>query len=112
RNVHGYEDNSRGTKETTLEKMCWKDSWNSILYAEGTLSRLTRATCEIQSYVYDAKMRCARLAREFWDDPELATRLESQAAELKRRFNQDFWLEDREFFAIAIDGDGSKFDSL
>src|SRR5258707_13394102 len=57
-------------------------------------------------------MRCARLAREFWDDPELAKRLESQAAELKRRFNQDFWLEDREFFVLAIDCDGRRVDSL
>ncbi len=73
---------------------------------------LPRATCEIQGYVYDAKMRSARLARTFWNDPELANRLEKEAAELKRRFNQDFWLADREFFALAIDGDGRKVDAL
>src|SRR5213080_4663188 len=112
RNGDGYVEYSRRNKETGLENQCWKDSWNSILFADGTLSRLPRATCEIQGYVYDAKMRCARLARTFWNDPELATRLESEAAELKRRFNQDFWLEDREFFALAIDGDGRKVDSL
>jgi glycogen debranching enzyme len=112
RNGDGYVEYSRRNKETGLENQCWKDSWNSILFADGTLSRLPRATCEIQGYVYDAKMRCVRLARTFWDDPELADRLESQAAELKRRFNQDFWLADREFFALAIDGDGRKVDSL
>jgi len=112
RNGDGYVEYSRRNKETGLENQCWKDSWNSILFADGTLSRLPRATCEIQGYVYDAKMRCARLAREFWHDPELANRLESQAAELKRRFNQDFWLEDRECFALAIDGDGRKVDAL
>ncbi len=112
RNGDGYVEYSRRNKETGLENQCWKDSWNSILFADGTLSRLPRATCEIQGYVYDAKMRCARLARTFWNDPELASRLESQAAELKQRFNQDFWLEDREFFALAIDGDGRKVDSL
>jgi glycogen debranching enzyme len=112
KNGDGYVEYSRRNKETGLENQCWKDSWNSILFADGTLSRLPRATCEIQGYVYDAKMRCARLARTFWNDLELAKRLESQAAELKRRFNQDFWLEDREFFALAIDGDGRKVDSL
>jgi len=112
RNGDGYVEYSRRNKETGLENQCWKDSWNSILFADGTLSRLPRATCEIQGYVYDAKMRCARLAREFWHDPELANRLEKEAAELKRRFNQDFWLEDREFFALAIDGDGRKVDAL
>jgi glycogen debranching enzyme len=112
RNGDGYVEYERRNKETGLENQCWKDSWNSIQFADGTISRLPRATCEIQGYVYDAKMRCARLAREFWNDPELAARLEKEAAELKRRFNQDYWLEDREFFAIAIDGDGRKVDSL
>ncbi|MFL5592066.1 MAG: glycogen debranching N-terminal domain-containing protein [Ktedonobacteraceae bacterium] len=112
RNGDGYIEYARRNKETGLENQCWKDSWNSILFADGTLSRLPRATCEIQGYVYDAKVRSARLAREFWQDPELADRLEKEAAELKRRFNQDFWLEDREFFALAIDGDGRKVDSL
>jgi len=112
RNGDGYVEYSRRNTETGLENQCWKDSWNSILFADGTLSRLPRATCEIQGYVYDAKMRCARLARSFWQDPELANRLEQEAAELKRRFNQDFWLADREFFALAIDGDGRKVDSL
>ena len=87
-------------------------SWNSIIFADGSMSRLPRATCEIQGYVYDAKIRSARLAREFWDDPALADRLEREAAELKRRFNADFWLADREFFALAIDGDGGQVDSL
>src|SRR6266513_1212070 len=112
RNGDGYVEYSRRNTETGLENQCWKDSWNSILFADGTLSRLPRATCEIQGYVYDAKMRCARLARKFWNDPELASRLESQAAELKRRFNQDFWLPERGFFALAIDGDGRKVDAL
>src|SRR5204863_9141106 len=88
RDGDGYVEYERRNKETGLENQCWKDSWDSILFADGTLSRLPRATCEIQGYVYDAKMRCARLARAFWNDPELASRLESQAAELKRRFNQ------------------------
>src|SRR5260370_40580094 len=112
RNGDGYVEYSRCNQETGLENQCWKDSWNSILFADGTLSRLPRATCEIQGYVYDAQMRCARLAREFWQDPELANRLEQEAAELKRKLHHEFWLAEREFFALAIDGDGRKVDSL
>jgi len=112
RNGDGYVEYESRNKETGLENQCWKDSWNSILFADGSPSRLPRATCEIQGYVYDAKMRCARLARHFWNDPKLAERLEREAAELKRRFNQDFWLPEREFFALALDGDGKKVDSL
>jgi glycogen debranching enzyme len=103
--------NRRNTK-TGLENQCWKDSWNSILFSDGTLSALPRATCELQGYAYDAKTRCARLAREIWGDPELATRLEQEAAALKRRFNDEFWLPDAGYFALAIDGDGRKVDSL
>jgi glycogen debranching enzyme len=112
RNGDGYIEYDRRNKQTGLENHCWKDSWNSILFADGSLSRLPRATCEIQGYVYDAKLRSARLARQFWHDHALAERLEQDAAALKRRFNQDFWIPDRNFFALAIDGDGRKVDSL
>jgi len=110
-NGDGYIDYQR-KQETGLENQCWKDSWNSILFADGTLSKLPRATCEIQGYAYDAKVRCARLAREIWGNRELADRLEKEAIELKLRFNRDYWLPDRQFFALAIDGDGRKVDSL
>jgi len=95
-----------------LDNQCWKDSWNSILFADGTLSTTPRATCEIQGYAYDGKVRCARLARVVWKDEALAVRLEKEAAELKRRFNKDFWVADRGFFALALDGSKRKVDSL
>jgi glycogen debranching enzyme len=95
-----------------LDNQCWKDSWNSILFHDGTLAPTPRATCEIQGYAYDAKVRCARLAREIWEDEALAIKLETQAAELKRRFNQDYWIPDRQFFAVALDGHKRKVDSL
>jgi glycogen debranching enzyme len=112
RDGDGYVEYSRRNTETGLENQCWKDSWNSILFADGTNSQLPRATCEIQGYVYDAKLRCARLARTFWNDPTLAAELERQAAELKGRFNRDFWIEDRQFFALALNGDKRQVDSL
>jgi glycogen debranching enzyme len=112
RDGDGYVEYSRRNTETGLENQCWKDSWNSILFADGTNSQLPRATCEIQGYVYDAKLRCARLARTFWNDPTLAAELEKQAAELKARFNRDFWIADRQFFALALNGDKRQVDAL
>ena len=35
-----------------------------------------------------------------------------EAADLKRRFNRDFWVEDGEYFALALDPDGRQVDSL
>ena len=54
----------RGRNEATgLENQCWKDSWDSIVHPDGTLASLPRATCELQGYAYDARIRCARPAR-------------------------------------------------
>jgi glycogen debranching enzyme len=112
RDGDGYVEYARRNAETGLENQCWKDSWNSILFADGSLARLPRATCEIQGFVYDAKVRCARLARVVWDDPPLAERLEQEAAALKACFNRDFWLPERQAFAVALDGDKRPVDSL
>ena len=107
----GYVEYERKTS-VGLDNQCWKDSWNSILFSDGTLAPTPRATCEIQGYVYDAKKRCARLARAVWGDERLADRLQSEASVLKQRFNKDFWIEDRQFFALALDGAKRKVDSL
>ncbi|MBI3804210.1 MAG: amylo-alpha-1,6-glucosidase [Nitrospirae bacterium] len=112
RDGDGYVEYERRNKETGLENQCWKDSWDSIAFADGTLAPLPRATCEIQGYVYDAKMRTARLAREVWGDPAWADRLEQDAKALKERFNRDFWIPERGFFALALDGQKRKVDSL
>jgi glycogen debranching enzyme/putative sterol carrier protein len=112
RDGDGYIEYERGNPETGLDNQCWKDSWDSIRFSDGRLALLPRATCELQGYAYDAKVRCARLARDIWNDPELATRLESEAEALKRRFNRDFWLEDRRYFALALDRDKQVVDSL
>ena len=109
---NGYVSYKRRNEKTGLENQCWKDSWDSISYHDGTLPGFPRATCELQGYAYDAKVRGARLARRFWRDPELAGKLEKDAADLKRRFNRDFWVKDRGYFAIALDADGRQVDSL
>ncbi|MEU1681184.1 glycogen debranching N-terminal domain-containing protein [Micromonospora zamorensis] len=98
--------------ETGLQNQCWKDSWDAISYADGEMPGFPRATCELQGYAYDAKIRAARLARTFWNDPAYADRLEREAADLKRRFDRDFWIADREYYALALDADGRQVDAL
>jgi glycogen debranching enzyme len=97
---------------TGLDNQCWKDSWNSIQFRDGTIAPVPRATCEIQGYAYDARRRAARLAREVWRDQALAERLDAQADLLKRRFNQDFWIAERGYFALALDGKKRQVDAL
>jgi glycogen debranching enzyme len=93
---------------------CWKDSDEAIAFADGRLASGAIAAAEVQGYVYDAKVRCAELAREVWRDRELAERLEREAAELKERFNDAFWCErgGKWIYALALDGEKNRVDSL
>jgi glycogen debranching enzyme len=109
---NGYISYQRRNEETGLENQCWKDSWDSISYHDGRIPGFPRATCELQGYAYDAKVRGAHLARTVWKDPAYAEELEKQAADLKRRFNRDFWVSGGEYFALALEPDGSKVDAL
>jgi len=109
---NGYISYKRRNEKTGLENQCWKDSWDSISGRDGTIPGFPRATCELQGYAYDAKVRGARLARLVWKDAVLADALEAEAADLKRRFNRDFWVEDGEYFALALDQDGRQVDAL
>ena len=54
-------------------------------------------------------MRGARLARHDLEGPRVRRpSSRRQAADLKRRFNRDFWVEDGEYFALALDADGAR----
>jgi glycogen debranching enzyme len=99
--------------EHGLENQSWKDSWDSQRFHDGALAKTPIAPCEVQGYVYDAKRRVAELAREVWRDRDLATRLDREADELRDRFDEAFWVDERGgFYALALDGDKRKVDSL
>lgn len=109
----GYiEYRKRSDSEKALDNQGWKDSHNSMLFADGRQAKPPIALCEHQGYAYDARLRTARLLREVWNDEEEAARLEEAAAGLKRRFNTDFWSTSRRHFVLALDGDKQQVDSL
>ena len=66
-----------------LDNQGWKDSCDGVLFADGAAAAPPIALCEVQGYAYDALRRTARLAREIWDDGELADRLLNQAEALR-----------------------------
>ena len=109
---NGYVWYQRRNEQTGLENQCWKDSWDSISYRDGRLPGFPRATCELQGYAYDAQVRGARLARRCGRTRPTRPQLERQAADLKRRFNRDFWVADRGYFALALDTEGGQVDAL
>jgi glycogen debranching enzyme len=96
-----------------LGNQCWKDSWDGVQFADGSIPHLPIATAEIQGYVYDAKLRVAELARRLELDDGLAERLDGEAAALHDRFNNDFWSDERGgFYVVGLDGDKRQIDSL
>lgn len=82
----------------------WKDSWDSVFHADGTVARGPIALCEVQGYVYAAKLAAAGLAVALGKEMQ-ARRLADAAEELRRRFEAAFWCEDLSTYALALDGD-------
>jgi glycogen debranching enzyme len=82
----------------------WKDSHDSVVHLDGRLASGPIALVEVQGYVYHAKRMAARLYRSR-GLRAAADRLEGEAADLKARFNRDFFLDDANYFAMALDGD-------
>ena len=81
----------------------WKDAGDAIVEADGTLSPLPIATCELQGYVYDAKIRMAEIY-DVLERPEDAKRLRREAKRLYDRFNDKFWWEEEGTYYLGLNG--------
>jgi glycogen debranching enzyme len=96
-----------------LGNQCWKDSWDGIQFSDAMIPFLPIATCEIQGYVYDAKLRIAELAERVADDAELGARLRKEADALFDRFNDAFWTDrDGGYYVVGLDGDDRQIDTV
>ena len=103
RDGDGYVEYERRS-EHGLANQGWKDSWDAIRDADGTLAQPPIALCEVQGYVYAAYVARAHFAREA-GDTETRDAYIHRALELRRHFNEDFWLEDLGTFALGLDAD-------
>ncbi|TLM87142.1 glycogen debranching N-terminal domain-containing protein [Pseudarthrobacter sp. NamE5] len=89
----------------------WKDSWDGINFADGTMAEAPIALCEVQAYVYSAYVGRSLLAR--WSgDVALEQHWAQRAADLKAAFNEKFWLPEKGYFAVALDKDKRPVDGL
>jgi glycogen debranching enzyme len=83
----------------------WKDSFDAVVHANGTLAQAPIALAEVQGYAYAAWTRLAPILDRV-NETALAHALRAQADRLRRKFGSEFWLDDERFFAMAIDGAG------
>jgi glycogen debranching enzyme len=81
----------------------WKDSNDSVFHSDGKLAEAPIALCEVQGYVYAAKLAAARLSRML-GDLNGSCELEVQAETLRTKFEEQFWCEDLGTYALALDG--------
>jgi glycogen debranching enzyme len=88
----------------------WKDSWDGINFADGTLAEPPIALCEVQAYVYVAYLSRAWLAYDA-GDKALGNELADRAEQLKKQFNEQFWIPERGYYAIALDGKKRQVDA-
>jgi glycogen debranching enzyme len=86
-----------------LVQQGWKDSNDSVFHADGKIAEPPVALCEVQGYVYAAKLAAAKLSRVL-GDVDRSCALEVQAETLRTRFEEAFWCEDLGTYALALDG--------
>jgi len=110
RDGDGYVEYQRSSPRG-LANQGWKDSWDSIRFADGGYAETPIALCEVQGYVYAALTARADHAASA-GDRAMAEALRARAADLKERFNRDFWVEEKGWYALALDRDKRPVDAL
>ncbi len=89
----------------------WKDSGDAIVYEDGSQVVAPIETCEEQGYVYAGKLFLSEVL--WWlDEKTLAKRLYNEAEELKKRFNDAYWMEAEGFFALGRDSKNRQIKSI
>jgi glycogen debranching enzyme len=89
----------------------WKDSFDGVNFADGTIAESPIALAEVQGYIYLAHLAMAVLARHMGDNTT-ADECADSAAKLKHAFNETFWLPDRGWYAVGLDRHKRPIDAL
>jgi glycogen debranching enzyme len=99
----GYlEYQTRSTKGT--KNQGWKDSGDAIVYDDGTSVPAPIGTCELQGYWFAAQQMMAFLSAVMGEYAD-AKALWRSAADLKARFNHDWWDDEQGSVVLALDSD-------
>ncbi|HEX6197120.1 MAG TPA: glycogen debranching N-terminal domain-containing protein [Jiangellaceae bacterium] len=106
----GFVEYSRSTGQG-LVNQGWKDSWDGITFADGRIPHPPIALAEVQGYAYAAYVARSHFATEEGDDAT-ARHWSDKARRLKEAFNEAFWLADRGWYALGLDGDKRPIDAL
>ena len=81
----------------------WKDSWDSLHHADGTVPTGNIALVEVQGYAFAAFRRLAAIAR-CYGDADWADELDGYAGQVRSLVEELFWVEELGTYAQALDG--------
>jgi glycogen debranching enzyme len=90
--------------DTGLTNQGWKDSGDSVFHADGRFPQGPIALVEVQGYAY-AAYRTLALFSERRGDFAAAQAWDRRAERLRAVVEERFWMDDRRFYGIALDGD-------
>ena len=102
----------RRTTDRGLVNQGWKDSFDGVTDAAGRIPEGPIALVEVQAYVYGAYLARALLAEVLERDEPAASRWRARAEQFRQKFDETFWLPERGWYALALDGDKRPVDSL
>ncbi len=104
RDARGFVSYFRQT-EDGLANQGWKDSFDSISHADGSLAAGPIALCEVQGYVFAARRAAALIGRRIGHGQRAAGE-DIKAERLRMAFEEKFWCEELGTYALALDGAG------
>jgi glycogen debranching enzyme len=102
RDGDGFVEYARGSPNGLVQQG-WKDSQDSVFYEDGALAEPPIALCEVQAYVYDARVRASRMADALGNGAHAAS-LRASAERLRAAFEDRFWCDKQSTYALALDG--------
>lgn len=85
-----------------LQNQVWKDSFDSVFHADGSLAEAPIAACEVQGYVFAARKQAAFIGRQLGLE-KIAGDLLAQAEDLRKRFELTFWDDGLPGYVLALD---------
>jgi glycogen debranching enzyme len=95
-----------------LQNQGWKDSEDSVRFRDGRTAEPPIALVEVQGYVIDALRRAGQLYRLLGRPEAEAAALEARAERQVAAVDRAFWMEERGYYAMALDGAGARVDAL
>ncbi|MGZ6037959.1 MAG: amylo-alpha-1,6-glucosidase [Phenylobacterium sp.] len=100
----GLIDYARGAA-SGLANQGWKDSQDSVFHADGRFATGPIALVEVQGYAYAAYREMAVLAARR-GAPGQAEVWTERAEHIRKTVETRFWMEEKGFYGIAVDGEG------